>query len=48
MYVLFKVALALLIIIPMVVALVASVALQVLGATAPPPEDSFSSRAYFD
>jgi hypothetical protein len=48
MHVLFKVALVLLIAIPMVVALVATVGLQVLGATAPPPEDSSSSRVYFD
>jgi hypothetical protein len=40
MHVLFKVALILMIAIPMVVALVASVGLQVFGATAPPPEDS--------
>jgi hypothetical protein len=40
MHVLFKVALVLLIAIPTVVALLVSVGLQILDATAPPPEDS--------
>jgi hypothetical protein len=46
--VLFKVALVLLIAIPMIVAPAAFVGLQVLGATAAPPDDSASSRAYSD